>query len=227
MAKKFVRTVVSSALLLAALPAVAGETPSAPDIMFERTHLESLKAGQTVNYRFQRTVSEPKLLGQPYSDDISLVIDKVTDDGKWDVNLLMFTGERSRGDNRVQGMTGNPLLVLYLDRAVSNYSMLAGGKRGYLKNRFRIGLREDAKVEPAKMSYGGKEVDGYRITVAPYAKDLNKEKMRGYENSRFEILLSEAVPGHFVEFVSIFESTEKNSPRLEERITVVTKEAKK
>jgi len=201
--------------------------PKLTDIMFDAPHLADLKAGDRAIYKFERIVSEPKMLGQPYDDNIVVHIDKVSKDGKRDVNLLVFTGDRARGDNKVAGMTGNPILVFFLDRAVVSYSSLAGGKRAYLKNRFRISLGEDAKVEPTKVTFDGATHEGYKITIAPYAKDLNRQKMRGYENAAFEVVLSEKVPGHFVSFKSVFENTDKSKPRLEERITLKNVEVAK
>ena len=49
----------------AAAPAAAAAGPSAVDLLFERKHLGNLDSGQEVVYRFQRTVSDEKLLELP------------------------------------------------------------------------------------------------------------------------------------------------------------------
>ncbi len=217
------RWLIAALVALTALPANAAndtDVPSATDIMFERPHLKGMAKGSEATYRFQRIVSDPNVLGLAFEDDVNLKIEDVADDGTSTANLVVFTGERSRGDNSNAGMTGNPLLVFFLDRAVQNYAMLSGGNRAYLKNAFRVDMRQNAKVEPVKVTYDGQSVDGYRVKLVPYAKDLNRQKMKGYESSHFEVVLSEKVPGHFVRFVSVWESTEKGSPRLEERITL-------
>lgn len=223
MRRAWTRWLIAALAAFVAVPAMAAndtEVPSAIDIMFERPHLKGMAKGSDVTYRFERIVSNPNVLGMAFEDDIKLLVEDVADDETRTANLVVFTGERSRGDNRHDGMTGNPLLVFFLDRAVQNFAMLAGGNRAYLKNAFRVDMRQNAKVEPVKVTFDGQSLDGYRVKMEPYANDLNRQKMKGYEKSSFEVVMSDQVPGHFVRFVSVWESSEKGSPRLEERITL-------
>jgi hypothetical protein len=117
-------------------------------------------------------------------------------------------------------MTGNPLLVVFLDSAVAGFRTVAGGDSAYLKNQFKVGLSKGASIEPVKIDYKGKTVDGYRVWVTPYVDDPNAVKMQGYNGSKFSLTLSEAIPGQFAQMVSIYESSLKGSPRLEERTTL-------
>jgi hypothetical protein len=207
---------------LAAVPARAVETTPANVVgaLFETPHLDNLAQGAHVVYRLQRTVSDAQLLGQPWSDDIKLDIRKVEGDGKREVVMQIFSGERAREPQDITDMTGNPLLVLFLDRCVKNFNQVAGGNPPYLKNAFRTALREKAKIEPVKFDFDGHTVDGYRVFVQPYIDDANAPKMQGYEGSRFSIVVSDAVPGRFAELVSNIENKDEKIPKLEERITV-------
>lgn len=208
-------------LALATGPAAADPAKgSAVDILFESKHLELLAKGAEVKYRIQRTVSDAKLLGEPFSDDIRIGVNAVDPEGKREVVIRLFTGERARDPRVETEMTGNPILIVYLDRAVANYGLVGGGNVNYLKQQFRTALREKADVQTVKVEYEGKTVDGYRVVVAPYVEDRNAKRMLGYEGSRFSLVVSPAVPGYFVEMVSTLESTIKDSPKLEERITL-------
>ena len=215
--------VIGLSLPLAMAPASLAELakPSSVDILFERKHLANVDAGADLDYRFQRTVSHPEILGQPFSDDIHVQVKKVGTDGTRDVVIKVFSGERAREPQPIEGLTGNPILVVFLDRAVSSFLAVAGGKVPYLKDRFRTALRERATVEPVKVLLGDKTVEAHRVTVIPYAGDLNASKMRGFENSRFSFVVSEAVPGQFVELLATYENTEKVAPRLEERTLMI------
>ncbi|MDX2258206.1 MAG: hypothetical protein NW205_04745 [Hyphomicrobiaceae bacterium] len=216
-----VAMVLAAALLAGASPVTAAEVAVSPtDILFEKDHLGKTAKGERLVYRLQRSVSEPKLLGPSFSDDITLSVRDVTPEGARNVDVVVFTGDRQRDTRAIDGLTGNPVLVFYLDRAVSNFAMLGGGNKAYLKNQFRIALRSTAKVEAVKATYDGKEIDAYRVTVVPYAYDKNKAKMQGYENARFELVVSEAVPGHLVEMNQDFTNTQPTAPRLEERIAL-------
>lgn len=213
-------SILGLALFSAPLLAGAGTAvPTAVDVLFERKHLDALEKGTELAYRFERTVSDPKLLGEAFSDDIKIGVNKVSDAGR-ELAVQIFSGERARDLQTIPDMTGNPLLVVFLDRSVLNMSRLSGAQGPYLKGAFRTALREKATIEPTKIDYAGKTVDGYKIALAPYASDPNASKLQGYEGSRFSFVVSEAVPGHFVELISIFESTMPEMPKLEERITV-------
>lgn len=219
---RFLRVLTGALIVaLSAAPLLAApEVPKATDVLFESKHLSNLNKGDEVSYRFQRTVSDEKLLGMPFSDDIKLaVVQAVPENGSRDVTVQVFTGERARDPVSETQRTGNPLLVFYLDRAVSNFSLIAGGNRPYLKNKFAMALK-DAKVEPVKIAYNGTQVEGYRVTVTPYAGDPNAAKMQGYEGSQFTLLVSEAVPGQLAEMMASYSSTIPGAPRLEERITL-------
>lgn len=204
-------------LSASAVCAAQAAKPSPVDMLFEHKHLANVQAGDTLSYRFERQADSPDLLGQPFSDDIKIDIKKAASDGKREVVVKVFSGERAREPQTIDDLTGNPILVVFLDRAVSSYMAVAGGKIAYLKDKFRSALRDRATVEPVKVKLNDKTVDGYKILVTPYAGDLNSTKMRGFENAKFSIVVSDNVPGQFVELLADYQNTAKEAPHLEER----------
>lgn len=209
-----------AAYLMLAPLAVAAE-PSANDLLFESKHLALAVKGTELVYRFQRTVSDAKVLGEPFSDDIKVAITGADAEGQKDLAVYMFTGDRAREVQNDTKRTGNPVIIIYLDRAMVNFNTFAGGNRNYWKQEFIKALRSRAQVDAVKVDYKGKTVDGKRIQLVPYAGDKNVHRMEGYENAKFTMVVSDAVPGHFVELVQTFESTKPGAPKLEERITLV------
>ena len=211
--------ITAIALITCATAASATEAPaSISAALFEKKHIDGLAPGTKLTYKFERTPSEPKMLGPGFKDDIDLTIKEVTADNKRTVDIRVFTGERSRAVRTINGMTGNPVLVFYLDRAVAGFSLLAGGNRAYHKNRFRVAMRTSGGLVPEKFEYNGKQIDGYRVAIRPFTGDnKNVGKMKGYENAHFEFLMSDDLPGYFAEFTSRYESTKPNSPKLFER----------
>ncbi len=222
-------SIFGAAVVLAAVlsPVTTNAAPSAVDMLFEQKHLGNVEAGQKLAYRFSRDPSKPDLLGAGFSDDITVDIKKVAADGTREVDVRIYTGDRAREPQIIDGLTGNPILVVFLDRAVASYMALAGGKVPYLKDRFRSALRDRATIEPVKVKMGDKTVDATRVTIAPYVGDPNATKMQGYENSKFSIVVSDAVPGYFVELVSNFENTAKEAPKLVEAILMAGAEVQK
>ncbi len=221
-----IRSGLAAALILtASLAQAADAPPSITAALFDKPHISELPAGTKLTYNFERDGSQTKLLGPNYKDDIGLNIDEVTDDGNRTVSVRIFSGDRGREVRTITGLTGNPVLVFYLDRAVGNFAQLAGGSTAYHKNRFRIAMRAEGGLTPAKFQYNGKTVDGYRLAIRPFTGDRNVHKMKGYENAHFEVLVSDAVPGYFVEFTSSYSSPLEGSPSLKERIAIEGLEA--
>ena len=205
----------------AATPAAA-TAPTPAHTLFETRQLDLIDKGGEVLYRFERKVSDEKLLGKAYADDIKLGVKNVGEKGEREVEFQAFTGEQAREPSNWPDLTINPLFIWYLERAVANFNNLAGGNQMYIKAKFRSALGDKAKIEPTKIDLNGKSIDGYKITVAPFAEDLNSKKMQGYEKSVFTIVVSKDAPGYFVDLQSTFESTAAAAaPKLEERISLV------
>lgn len=221
------RLLAAAAILMSAVAGAAAAEPQKPvELLFNGNHLKLTKSGSELTYRFQRSVSHEKVLGAPFSDDLKLDITGVKDGDKRDLEFHVFSGERARAPFADHDRDGNPLLLWYLDRSVNNYRGLAGGGLTYVKSRFMEALK-NAIAEPTKVDVAGKSVDGFRVTLLPYAKDPNGAKMMGYENSSFVIVYSDAVPGYFVEMSALYENTDKKAPRLEERVSFVGEGEKK
>jgi len=202
--------------------ATTGDPPTAVNMIFEHKHLANVKAGSEIDYRFKRTVSDAKLLGQPFSDDITLKVVGEKPTGAKDVDLQIYTGERARDLQKLPNLTINPVFLVYFRQAINSYGMLAGGKLPYLREIFSKGFKDKAKVEPVKVDYKGKKIDAYRISMEPYKGDENEAKMEGWEGSQFVLVLSDQVPGEIVDLVSRFKNKYPGNEklRLVERITL-------
>ena len=203
-------------LVLAAWPSLAQERPV--DMLFMRPHLSSLPAGAELIYRLERSPSDTARLGEPFEDDIKLAVRSVGANGGRDIDLRIFTGDRAREVNAITDLTGNPVLVIFLDRAVSNMVRLTGGKAPYFKDRLRAALRDKAVSETIKTEFQGKTLDATRIVVRPFDDDANAERMLGYQGSLFEFLVAQDAPGMLLDMKSHFVSTLVDAPKLDEHI---------
>lgn len=214
---------IAAAIVMASTASVlaAEAAPSISAALFDKPHIANLKQGDRLIYNFERNGSEPKLIGPNFKDLIEVDIDKVNDNGTRDTTVQVFEGEFKRRPRDIDGMTGNPVLVFFLDRAVSGFALLAGGSTAYHKNRFRVAMRTEGGLAPVKFDYKGTEVEGYRLAIRPFTGDnKNVDKMKGYENAQFDFLMSDEVPGYFAAFQSHYSSTKEGSPSLEESIVL-------
>jgi hypothetical protein len=214
--------VVALALFAMLVPAAAGasDLPKPTDLLFNSPHISNLTAGTVLDYKFNRKPSNEQMLGAGYTDDITVTVESDATEGKKNVIVQMYTGDRARDPQRITGMDGNPMIVVCLDNAVSHFRQLAGGDGAYLKNTFSRYLAEHATIAPVKILYKGAEVDGYEITATPYADDPSKSKMGGFENSTFKIALSDKIPGHLARVIADISNSDKAAPTLLETTTL-------
>jgi hypothetical protein len=208
------------AFLSGVASAAAADEPSATSLIFDHKHLSNIEQGGELEYKFNRSVSDAKLLGEPFSDQINLKIVATKPTGKKDVELQIYTGERARDLQKITDLTINPIFIVYLQQAVSSFSNLSGGKHSYLKRVFSMALKDKATVEQIKLQYKGKPIDAYRISVMPYVDDDNASKMEGWEKAKFVIILSEQVPGEVVDMHSTYDNPLVGDLKLQERITL-------
>jgi hypothetical protein len=221
-------TRATAALCLALLPvaaAAAADQKAAP-LLFETRHLDLIQKGEEVTYHFVKTGSDERLVGKDYADDIRLGVAKVNGNGQRDVVFKVFTGDNARDPQSWPDLTINPLFIWYLDRAVGTFNSLAGGSQMYLKHKIREALG-NATAEEVKADYNGKTVDAYKVTIAPFVDDPSAGKMQGFHKSAFTIVVSNQVPGYFVDLQSNFVSAQAAGPELREHIKLVGMQGEK
>ncbi len=213
---------VAAALMgLAGTPIAAAQTNLPYKLIFETRHLDLVSKGLALTYQYEHEVSDEKLLGKAYSDDIRVGILKVDHQGKRDVSMQIFFGERARNRWNETGLTLNPILVWFMNNSVNQFQAVSGAaKFSYLKDRFsKAFLSKRAKVEKITATYDGKNVEAHKVTLQPYKGEPAVRKMEGFEKSTFVSVFSKAVPGYFLEMTANIESRMENTPKMVERIT--------
>ena len=213
-----------AAVLTLALPSyvvAAGDPPAPADAIFNARHLDLVTKGSGVKYKFEHIVSDEKLLGKGFADDIKLDVSDENGNGQRDLDVTVFSGDRQRPVQNYEDLTINPVFIWFLDKCVENYRLLSGGNQPYLKGRFRDAFLDKAKIEPVKFDFGGKSVEGYTITMVPFDGDPNVHKMAGFEKSKFTITFSKDVPGYFYKMDSDIFSSQAGTGKVQDRLTLV------
>lgn len=219
MKMRFVLTVLAMAIGSSfALATNEAKGPTAVDLLFNSKHLTKVNKGQEIKYRFKMDMSA-KAGNDAFEDDILIEVTNETPEKAKNLKLKVFTGDRARDPFETPGMTGNPLLIWYLNRCVASYGKVAGGSSMYLKGKIRKALGDQAKVEAVQLDLDGKSVGGHKITVVPFKNDPAKNRMNGYENSTLEIQVSDQVPGYFYTMSSSYESNGKGTPKITEVVS--------
>lgn len=191
-------------LLMAGAPA-RGEDAKAPNaaaLLFETPQLDRTPAGARLTYAYGRKVATSEL-GPSYDDRIILMVEAPTDtnsatpatQGARNVRVDFFGPERHRAAGPFEGITANPVLMLFLENHVADLSQKLHGNPRYFKNAIRAALRDKAKVEPVTLTLAGKSHEGWRITVSPFADDASKARLRGLDTLAYTFEVAPDLPG--------------------------------
>src|ERR687885_2284586 len=125
------RRLAGLALLAVSGPVRAGEAPAAADLLFDTPYLSRLAPGITLAYDFSRQDSNPALFGPAFEDKIELTLAPDADDNTRTAVVSYFTGERHRAAGPFREMTGNPIVMLFLEQDVLTMSHVLHGNPRY------------------------------------------------------------------------------------------------
>jgi len=202
MPARLLAAMLTGAALLIAQPSVAGdEISEAEKAVFMREHLGNVGADASLRYAFRHEES-----AQPSVDDTVTVIVKSHSDRGRVVNAEFLHGERAISLPEIEHATANPVVLFFLEHDVRDMHQRLGGKENYFRKRIRMALANDAKLEPVRIAYQGRELSATRVSVQPYVGDPNTHRFKGMEGKRYSFTVSDEVPGGIYEIVSVVEA---------------------
>ena len=186
-------------------------------------HLRNIDSPGRLYYDFVKRGSYE----EGFSDSVYLDIIKINEDGSKDADLEFFTAERQqtpRRDNLV-GITGNPVLVVYMQGDVYEMNRLTNGSWRYFQKRIKSAFAEGAKIEAVTFEYDGAQVTGEKISIAPYLKDPRRKQFAQFAPKVYEFILSEQVPGKLYRIKTVIpDSSPDREPLIEEILTLQSAE---
>ncbi len=182
-------------------------------------HLQNIKNPGRLYYDFVKRGSYE----EGFSDSIYLDIVRFNDDGSKDANLEFFTAERQQNasaDN-LTGITGNPVLVVFMQGDVYEMNRLTSGSWRYFQRRIKVAFSEDAEIEPVTFEYNGAEVTGEKISITPYLNDPRRRQFAEFSSKVYEFILSEQVPGTLYQIKTVIPNNlPDKEPLIEEILTL-------
>lgn len=174
--------------------------PSAAALLFDTPQLEATTPGRTLTYLYTRKVSDPEL-GPSFDDKIRLEVEPASAGAPAAARTLkanFFSAERHRAAGPFEDVTGNPVMILFLENHLSDLSGKLLGNPRYFKNAIRAALRDKAEVSDARFMIGGRTYKGWRVKVTPFAGDPNGKRMRGLDTLTYEFDVAPDLPGEIV-----------------------------
>ena len=166
--------------------------PPAADLLFEAPQLANTKPGDELDYSYSQKSADPAKYGAAFDDTIKLSIeDAGKASGERNVRVEMFSAERRRAAGPFEGMTGNPVLSLFLENNIQQLSALLHANPRYLKNAIRSALR----TAPSTPDQIDGQKQAWRVEVAPFKGDPQKDRMNGLETLTYVFRVAPDLPG--------------------------------
>jgi hypothetical protein len=164
-------------LLLALLAAPAAYAGAALDLLFATPHLTTLETGETVRYVHERRSAPALGLGADLTETVTLrrtgaSASEVTLDADGAARALPF-----------DGLSGNPVLMVFLERVTRAVGEATGGSPFYLRNRMKDAMR------------GGLALENGVVAFRPFAEDPNRTRLGAFADLEIRIAVDEAAPG--------------------------------
>lgn len=210
----FLRAQHIAAVLLALLgPAHAN--PEAAALLFEVPALADVPTGATLVYRFEHTGTRGPT-SAPAESRIELSLRPDGASGRDAAIETVTDGGRHRAGSFPSGV-GNPVLLVVLERDVTEMARQLGGSPYYIRNRIREAIGASAPAAPTRLRYGDREVEGWRIEASPFAQDRHRDKLGDQAAKRYTFVISEAVPGRLHEIRMVTPAPD-GAPLVEDRL---------
>jgi hypothetical protein len=181
----------------------ASEPETAPALLFDNPYLESISPPAELAYRFEHSTADEETYGKAFADDVRIGLDPP--EGKYKLNsvtLNIFTDSRKRQIGPLSDVTGNPVIMVFLERDVFQMKRRVQGSPVLFRNTIRKALRESATVEDVEIEYAGATVAAKRVTILPFDGDRIPQQFIEFRNKSYQFTVSDAVPGGFFEIVS-------------------------
>ena len=194
--RRLAAAITAAAILLPASAARAEEPAkefsAAERALFMTDQFAKLRPPMTLRYRFQRSGS----LEPAFDDKVSIALKAQAGSGRCcDASGEFLSGERRVELPPVEGASGNPVTLFFLERDIREMERLTKGKSAYFRKRIRMAIFQGAQERAVTLNYRGKSVAGQEFTITPYVDDPNRPRFEQLANKRYVFTLSDAVPG--------------------------------
>jgi hypothetical protein len=189
------RLVASAALLALLLPAPAlhgaQDFSEAERALFMTNHFAALRPPLTLRYAYRKSGS----LEEGFDDRVEVALRARADGGCCAAGAQFLSGTRGLSLPEVEAAQGNPAILYFLERDIREMQRLTKGQQNYFRKRIRMAVYQGATVRDVTLPFGGRQVAGREITIAPYVDDPLRPRFEKFADKQYVFTLSDAVPG--------------------------------
>ncbi|MGF1658078.1 MAG: hypothetical protein ACFCUS_01470 [Rubrimonas sp.] len=156
---------------------VAVPEPSPADLLFATPHLANLAVGDSVRYAHIRRSPEGLGVGPDLSEPATL-------EKRAERASTVTIGAASHARTlEFEQLSGNPMLMVFLESALRSVGDATGGGGYYLRNRIRESLRDRIAAENGA------------LVARPFAGLPEAERLGGFAGLTLTFVLSDDAPG--------------------------------
>lgn len=176
----------------------------AETLLWMSDQLAAVQAPSVLTYSFVKDGSYEK----GFEDRILFTVTKIHPDGMKAAALDFFTGQRHFPVPAVDSTDVNPVLKVYFQGDAYEMNRLtdpngqARERWRYFQRRIKLALAENAKVEPVKISFDGREYDAKRISFEPYKQDPKRAEFEKFADKRYTVTVADTLPGYVYEIIT-------------------------
>ena len=197
-------TVAIVAAAMPTAPVRADDPDTAQWLLFDNPYLAAISPPAELAYRFEHSTADAKNHGEPFADEIRIEVGPPDEKHTLNsVTLDIFTESRNRRIGPLADVSGNPVIMVFLERDVFHMQARTPASLAFLRNTIRKAMREDAEVENVDIDFDGKTVAGKRVTIAPFADQNGASQFAEFRDKTYNFTVSKAVPGGIYEIVSV------------------------
>lgn len=182
-------------------------------------HLKNIDKPGRLYYTFEKSGTYEK----GFTDAVYLDILEINENGTKDTDLEFFTGNRRRPATarNLVGITGNPILGLYMQGDALEMNRLTDGSWRYFQRRIKMAFSNSAKVEEITIDYNGDKIDAEKITIKPYLNDPRRRQFEEFAGKTYEFILSRQIPGSIYQIKTVIPnvSDPDDDPLIAEKLT--------
>jgi hypothetical protein len=160
--------------------------------LFLTNHLGKINIPSSLLYDFRKTGT----LEEGFSDTVEIRFAEAKAEDVKEVEIVFFTGERSRAVPPMTVSFGNPVVMMFLQREVNEMERLTDGSWRHFQKMIKLALENAAEINEVTVPYGDSSSPGLKIKITPYLEDPHRDKFEKFASRYYEFTLSSEVPGY-------------------------------
>lgn len=205
---------LAAALWLAAMPPAAAETVA--EGVFAAGLLAEVKAPAVFRYRFER---HGEGIAPAQAAPVAMQVRAVEPDGQKAVFFDLFEGQARRQFGPMAAREQNPLVIVFLQRDVTQMSNLTGGAAGYFQQQIRKAFNAPAESGTVEVALGERKIAAKRLVIRPFRDDPNLARFPRFKDKAYEFVVAAEVPGGLYRIASRIPDPADSHLILEESMT--------